>query len=202
MDGRRAEVAGTRGSDRPAAFTSAVRTVRTGPGVAGRPRGSTGGRRRNFKVGGLAAPVAMSGGRSAPDVADLLGRAPIFAALSERQLKTLAKTAKVVGYPANTRIVKEGEPGIGLYLLLSGAAEVRRGERTLAKLAAGQFFGEMTLLDEQPRSADVVAVQPSECAVLSRWEFWGFAKGEPEVLQSVLKEMARRLRDSNRALTE
>ncbi len=132
----------------------------------------------------------------------MLGKAPIFSALSERQLRSLAKTAKVVAYPTDTRIVKQGEPGIGLYLLLDGEAEVRRGDRILAKLGAGQFFGEMTLLDEQPRSADVVAVMPSECAVLSRWEFWGFAKGEPEVLQGVMREMARRLRETNRALSE
>jgi CRP/FNR family transcriptional regulator, cyclic AMP receptor protein len=135
-------------------------------------------------------------------VAVLLGHAPIFAALTERQLKSLAKTAKVVSFPANARVVKQGEPGIGMYLLLSGEAEVRQGERLLARLGPGQFFGEMTLLDEQPRSADVVAVRPSECAVLSRWEFWGFAKGEPEVLQGVMREMARRLRETNRALTE
>ena len=140
--------------------------------------------------------------RSAPDVAAMLGQAPIFAALTERQLKSLAKTAKVVAYPANAAIVKKGEPGIGLYLLLAGQAEVRQGDRTLAKLGAGQFFGEMTLLDDQPRSADVVAVTPAECAVLSRWEFWGFAKGEPEVLQAVLKEMARRLRETNRSLSD
>jgi CRP/FNR family transcriptional regulator, cyclic AMP receptor protein len=132
----------------------------------------------------------------------MLAKAPIFAALTERQLRTLAKTAKVISYPANSRVVKQGEPGVGLYLLLSGQAEVRKGDRTLAQLGPGQFFGEMTLLDEQPRSADVVAVSPSECAVLSRWEFWGFAKGEPDVLQGVLREMARRLRETNRALTE
>jgi CRP-like cAMP-binding protein len=135
-------------------------------------------------------------------VAELLGRAPIFSALTERQLKSLAKTVKVISYPAGGRIVKQGEPGIALYLLLRGEAEVRQGTRTLARLGPGQFFGEMTLLDEQPRSADVVALQAAECAVLSRWEFWGFAKGEPEVLQSVLREMARRLRATDRALSE
>jgi CRP-like cAMP-binding protein len=135
-------------------------------------------------------------------VTQLLARAPIFASLTDRQLKALAKTAKVVAFPANAQVVKQGEPGIGLYLVLTGSVEVRQGSRTLAQLGAGQFFGEMTLLDEQPRSADVVAVQPSECAVLSRWEFWGFAKGEPDVLQGVLKEMAHRLRETDRALTE
>ncbi len=143
-----------------------------------------------------------AGARSPPDVAAMLGRAPILAALTERQLRSLAKTAKVIAYPANSRIVQQGEPGIGLYLILNGDAEVRQGDRLLAKLGPGQFFGEMSLLDEQPRSASVVTLGPSECAVLSRWEFWGFAKSEPEVLQGLLREMARRLRETNRALSE
>jgi len=146
--------------------------------------------------------VAASSPRSTPDVAEMLGQAPIFSALTDRQLKSLAKAAKVVAFPANSRVVKQGEPGIGFYLLLNGEAEVRQGARVLARLGPGQFFGEMTLIDEQPRSADVVAVKPSECAVLSRWEFWGFAKGEPEVLQGVMREMARRLRETNRSLSE
>lgn len=136
------------------------------------------------------------------NIAELMGQAPIFATLTERQLRGLAKTTKVLSYPAGTQIVKMGEPGIAFYIVLSGGAEVRQGSRVLAKLAPGQFFGEMTLLDEQPRSADVVATGPTECAVLSRWEFWGFAKTEPEVLQGVLAEMARRLRAANKALSE
>jgi CRP/FNR family transcriptional regulator, cyclic AMP receptor protein len=153
-------------------------------------------------VGSLPRDVTAAPSHSAPDVAGMLAKAPIFAALTDRQLRSLAKTAKVVAFPANARMVKQGEPGIAFYLLLSGQAEVRQGERVLARLGPGQFFGEMTLVDEQPRSADVVAVQPAECAVLSRWEFWGFAKTEPDVLQGVLREMARRLRETNRALSE
>ncbi len=132
----------------------------------------------------------------------MIGRAPIFSTLSERQLKGLAKSTKVISYPPKTNIVKQGEPGIAFYVILSGAAEVRQGARILASLAPGQFFGEMTLLDEHPRSADVVATVPTECAVLSRWEFWGFAKSEPEVLQGILQEMAQRLRTANRSLSE
>jgi CRP/FNR family transcriptional regulator, cyclic AMP receptor protein len=137
-----------------------------------------------------------------PDVAGMMGAAPIFSGLTDRQLKSLAKTAKVLSYPAGTRIVKQGEPGIAMYLLLSGSVEVRQGTRVLAQLRAGQFFGEMTLVDEQPRSADVVAVGPTECAVLSRWEFWGFARTEPEVLEGMMREMARRLRATDKSLSE
>ncbi len=144
----------------------------------------------------------MTAPRTPNEIAGIMGQAPIFSSLTERQLKGLAKTTKVIAYPPNTSIVKMGEPGIAFYLILSGNAEVRQGSRVLATLVPGQFFGEMTLLDEQPRSADVVATLPTECAVLSRWEFWGFAKSEPEVLQGILQEMARRLRAANKALSE
>ena len=146
--------------------------------------------------------MAAAGTPDPSDLAARLGQAPIFASLTDRQLRSLAKSVKVVAFPANARIVKQGEPGIAFYLLLRGDAEVRQGTRALGRLGPGQFFGEMTLLDEQPRSADVVAVQATECAVLSRWEFWGFAKGEPEVLQALGREMARRLRAADRALSE
>jgi len=146
--------------------------------------------------------MSDAGAQPPASVVELLGRAPIFASLNDRQLRSLAKNVKVISFPANGRIVKQGEPGIALYVLLRGEAEVRQGNRALGRLGPGQFFGEMTLLDEQPRSADVIALQPTECAVLSRWEFWGFAKGEPEVQQAVGREMARRLRQTDRALTE
>ncbi len=146
--------------------------------------------------------MAAASSRPPADVAARLGQAPIFASLTDKQLRALAKNTKTVAYPAGATIVKQGDPGIAFYLILGGEAEVRSAGRTLARLGPGQFFGEMTLVDEQPRSADVIALRPSECAVLSRWEFWGFAKGEPEVLQGVMKEMARRLRETNRALSE
>jgi CRP/FNR family transcriptional regulator, cyclic AMP receptor protein len=137
-----------------------------------------------------------------PDVAAAMGSVPIFSGLSGRQLKSLAKTAKVLSYPTGTRIVKQGEQGIAMYVLLSGSVEVRQGTQVLARLDAGQFFGEMTLADEQPRSADVVTVGPTECAVLSRWEFWGLARTEPEIIVGILREMARRLRQTNKSLSE
>ena len=135
-------------------------------------------------------------------VADRLGHVSILANLSQRQLKKLAEWVKVTAYGEGETIVRKGEGGIGLFLILEGAAEVRRGNRRLARLGVGLFFGEMTLFDDQPRSADVVAIQPSKLAVLSKWEFWGFAEDEPKVLRGVLEEMTRRLRETDQALSE
>jgi CRP/FNR family transcriptional regulator, cyclic AMP receptor protein len=133
---------------------------------------------------------------------DRLAKISILKGLSQRQLKGLAKWVKVVGYDEGETVVKKGDGGIGLYLILDGAAEVRRGNRMLARLGVGQFFGEMSLFDNEPRSADVIALHPSKFAVLSKWEFWGFAATEPAVLLTVLEEMSRRLRATNQALSE
>lgn len=138
----------------------------------------------------------------ASQLVERLDKVSILGGLSQRQLKNLAKWVKVVAFGEGETIVKRGEAGIGLYLILEGSAEVRRGSRSLARLGVGQFFGEMTLFDNQPRSADVVALQPSKLGVLAKWEFWAFAESTPAVLRSILEEMSRRLRATDQALSE
>ncbi len=131
-----------------------------------------------------------------------LKKVTILRALSQSQLKALTKWAKVVAFSKGETVVRRGERGNGLYLILEGSADVRRGNRSLARLGAGQFFGEMSLFDNEPRSADVVALQPSRLVAVSKWEFWGFAASEPSVVLSVLEEMSRRLRAADHALAE
>jgi len=146
--------------------------------------------------------VARSIEFPASQIVERLEKVSILSRLSQRQLKKLAKWVKIVAYAEGETIVKRGAGGLGLFLILDGSAEVRRGSRGLAKLGVGQFFGEMTLFDDQPRSADVVALAPSKLAVISKWEFWGFAETEPSVLRGVLEELSRRLRETNQALSE
>jgi CRP/FNR family transcriptional regulator, cyclic AMP receptor protein len=136
----------------------------------------------------------------ASQLAKRLKKVSILGALSQRQLKTLAGWAKVLAFEKGETVVRRGEKGNGLYLILDGSAEVRRGARLLARLGAGQFFGEMSLFDDQPRSADVRALRPSKLVALSKWEFWGFAASEPSVVLSILAEMSRRLRAADEAL--
>jgi CRP/FNR family transcriptional regulator, cyclic AMP receptor protein len=131
-----------------------------------------------------------------------LKRVSIFGGLSIAQLKILAKWVNVVTFGEGETVVKRGGTGTGLYLILDGSAEVRRGSRVLARLGTGQFFGEMSLFDNEPRSADVVAVRPSKLGVLSKWEFWAYAASEPTVVLSILEEMSRRLRATNDTLSQ
>ncbi len=150
----------------------------------------------------VSAPVAIFRAKVNEGTIRMLEKVPIFSMLTDRQLRSLAKDALERTYPDGANVVKQGEKGIGFYLLLEGGVEVRRKGRRLASLGPGQFFGEMALFDNEPRSADVIASQPTRCLVLSKWEFWGFAMGQPRMLRGMLEEMARRLGATNRALSE
>jgi CRP/FNR family cyclic AMP-dependent transcriptional regulator len=144
--------------------------------------------------------MPRSNGYSEGQLARRLKTVSILNALSLRQLTALAKDVEVQDFDAGQTVVKHGAKGDGLFLILQGSVAVRRGGRVLAKLSAGQFFGEMSLFDNEPRSADVVTVAPSKLAVLQKWQFWGFASAQPQVVLSVLEEMSRRLRAANEVI--
>jgi len=130
----------------------------------------------------------------APDAATMLGTVPFFSGLDEKKRKSMVSEGKEMNYKAGDFIVREGAMGVGFYLILDGKAEVRKGDRILAALGKGQFFGEMSLIDELPRSADVVAVSPTKCWALTSWAFAGLVKTNPEIALQMLKEMVKRVR--------
>jgi CRP-like cAMP-binding protein len=144
----------------------------------------------------------MPDSRMPPTAQEMLGSVPLFSSLSKSQLRTMATTAKERTYKDGDTIVKQGDKGIGFYLILSGQAKVERAGKQVAALGPGQYFGEMALLDEQPRTADVRAGGVVRCLVLSPWEFWAAVGNEPEVLRTLLKETVRRIRTSPSALSE
>lgn len=128
------------------------------------------------------------------DTASLIGAVPFFANLDKKKWESMVEQGKSLVYKEGDKIVEEGTMGVGFYLILEGRAEVRKGEKVLATLSKGDFFGEMSLIDEQPRSADVVAVEPTKCWALTSWAFVSMAKANPEIALSMLKEVVKRLR--------
>lgn len=128
----------------------------------------------------------------------------MFAQFSERELHAVVQTAKVRSFPSGETIVEEGDTArVGFYLVLKGRVEVRKGEKKLAELGPGQFFGEMALLVEgAPRSADVVALEETECLVLTRWDLRSLIQTHPDMALKMLGEMARRLSTTHQALSE
>lgn len=127
-----------------------------------------------------------------------LKRSALLGGLKDRELKRLAALAKVRTIDKGATVVKRGEKGIGFYVILDGAVQVRKDGRPVAGLGPGDFFGELALFDDRPRSADVVTTDRTTVVVLSRWEFWGFASERPEMLRAILAEMARRLEETGR----
>ena len=133
----------------------------------------------------------------------LLKEVPLFSNFSEKQLKSVIKTAKEKEFKKSDTIVREGEASkIGFYLILEGQVEVKRGDKILTKLGSGQFFGEMAVLDEKPRSADVVATTETRCLLLTNWDFKALIKTYPDMAMKVIAELANRLRQTSQALTK
>ena len=132
---------------------------------------------------------------------DLFATVPLFKGLEPEELKSISASTKQVEFKPGDYIVREGEAGLGFYVIASGQATVKKKGKSVAKLRRGDFFGEMSLLDNQPRSADVVAEEATKCLVLLRWNFWALVSKNRKIARALLEEMARRLRAANDALT-
>ena len=91
------------------------------------------------------------------DKTDVLAELPLLQGLSDRDMSRIATTARFVEHEAGTVICRQGDTGRDVFILISGSVLVQQGSRFLAKLGAGDVVGELAVLDDQPRSADVYA---------------------------------------------
>ena len=132
--------------------------------------------------------------RSRKRRADALGRVPLFAELSRRDLVRLADASQIVTFRAGAPVIHEGDLGATLFVIVEGEARVTRGGRKLASLAPGDFFGEVSLLDGGPRTASVIAETPLTVVRLFRGPFFRLVQADPLIGVKVLAELARRLR--------
>lgn len=131
-----------------------------------------------------------------------LAQVKMFSSLNKKELGLVAKASDVVKVTEGTEIVKEGQIGHEFYLILDGSATVRRAGRKIASLSAGDYFGEMALLDRGPRSATVVANGHCELLVIGQREFMSVLDQVPVVAHKLLVNMATRLREADsRALS-
>ena len=130
-----------------------------------------------------------------------LRRSPLFTELPDRELRALAKQVTLRAFEGDTFVVRRGEEGVGLYLVLTGTVEVRKGTREVMRLHEGQFFGEMSLLDGEVHSADVRTTGPAVLGIISRWDFEAFAYAHPRVYKGMVRELVRRLRVTDQSLS-
>lgn len=102
----------------------------------------------------------------------LLTDLPLFRGCSRRELRALSRLAEVIDVPAGDALIRQDERGTEFFVIVSGAAEVSRDGQVLATLGAGDFAGELALLDGKPRSASVVTTEPTRALVFAPREFW------------------------------
>ena len=137
---------------------------------------------------------------------DELRQIPLFADLSEEDLERLYRMAETVSIPAGQLVLSEGDPGDSLYVVLEGELEVtkRQGSQDvlLALYDPGQFFGEMALLEQAPRSASVRTVQESRLLVISQAAFQSLLSCSPSAPLRILHTVTSRLRSTESALIQ
>ncbi len=140
-------------------------------------------------------------------VAAALARVSIFRRVSHRRLRRLAEHTTRRTYPAGDVIVREGDTCMSFYVILSGSVRIVReagGERELVIDRVGElgFFGEMGLIDDVPRLTTVVALEPTECALLAKWDFEDQLRDDPEVALALIPVLNARIRELQARLAE
>ena len=136
---------------------------------------------------------------SEKDTVRFLARVPMFQGLSAGQVQRLAGRFVRRTYTAGADIVTQGRGGAGLFVVVSGRAEVIRvrtdgTKAVLNVFGSTDFFGELALLDDAPRTASVVCTEETECLVLSQWEFLGALREDAEMGVVILQELVKRFR--------
>ena len=124
----------------------------------------------------------------------LLGRCPLFVGVSPADLATIADQSLEVDFPIDHVIARQGEIGTGFFLIVDGAVRVVRDGDELARLAAGDFFGEMSVIDGLPRVAQVVTTADTRCLALATWEFERLILDHPTIGLAILRGLSDRLR--------
>ncbi|MBA4180183.1 MAG: hypothetical protein C0506_06290 [Anaerolinea sp.] len=134
-------------------------------------------------------------------IATALAGVPIFRDLNKKALERVEKLARERSYGAGDVIVKEGDEGVGFFLITSGKVAVTKDGHDLNTLRAGDFFGEMALLDNYRRSATVKALEPTECLAMLRSDFIAELRANADLAIEMLQLMSRRVRDADARLT-
>jgi CRP/FNR family cyclic AMP-dependent transcriptional regulator len=130
--------------------------------------------------------------------AEILAKVPLFSMLDQRDLAALAASARERQYQAGEDLIRQGDTGVGLFVLTRGhvhITQVRQGETyDLGVLGAGQVIGELSLLDDLPRTATVTATEPSTVIIVPIWDFRAALRENPSMALNLLSSLSRRIR--------
>ena len=138
---------------------------------------------------------------------DFLMQVPLFQALRPEDMQTLCESTRIREIKKGEVLFRKGSEGTALYIVKKGRIKIvlpsKVGDEViLAIFSEGDFFGEMSLLDEMPRSADAVALEFSELIVLDRADFIRFLKNNEHAIQAILRSLSMRLRKTDDLLED
>lgn len=133
---------------------------------------------------------------SKAQILDLLKEVPLLEGCSKKEMSLLGDIAEEMHYAAGEVICKEGDPGLGLSLIIDGTARVEVNKRARRKMGPRSFFGEVALLDGGPRSATVIAETDVVLLSVPAWSFKALLKEQPTIAVKMLPTLAHRLRSA------
>jgi CRP/FNR family transcriptional regulator, cyclic AMP receptor protein len=130
---------------------------------------------------------------------DVIAQVPLFSDLSQHEQQVLAVNCREREYPEGATLLRQGETGVGLFIVTSGTVRVVQqgpdgNARDLGTFERGSVLGEMSLLDDLPRTATVVALEPTRALVIPVWDFRAALRESPDIAIKLLSVMSRRLR--------
>ena len=132
------------------------------------------------------------------EVIDTLARLALFSDLGRPQLEAVTHTMSEESFAADQRILRQGFSGSGFFVILDGEVSVRVDGVDVARLAMGEFFGEISLLLGEPAIADVIAMSPVAALQLAGPDLQAFLLAYPQVMYRMLQSVSRRLDRANR----
>jgi serine/threonine protein phosphatase PrpC len=137
---------------------------------------------------------------------DALQSIPLFAHLTYREQNEVVAIARTQAFPAGAMIVREGEPGGDLYVIMQGSVSIVQGGLPISSVVEGGHFGEMGLVDAAPRSASVRAIEPVRAMVIARDDLLGLMQQDPplavKLLWALVQVLSQRLRATNTELSD
>ncbi|MBW4475674.1 MAG: cyclic nucleotide-binding domain-containing protein [Tolypothrix brevis GSE-NOS-MK-07-07A] len=125
---------------------------------------------------------------------------PIFEKLRDDFIVRLASVMDELSFPANYAIFKQGEEGRSLYIVVSGKVQVHIGNKLLAEVPKGKYFGEMAVFDTEPRSASATTLETCECLELTQEQLYDAIEETPEIAVNIIRELSSRIRQLNQKI--
>ena len=127
---------------------------------------------------------------------ELVSRVPLFAGLGRREIESIANSMKPRTFRPGEAVAREGESGVGFFVIERGEATVTVGGEEVGRLGPGDYFGEIALIADTDRTATVTADSELRCYGLTRWEFRPLVETNAQVAWKLLEAVAKKVREA------